>query len=198
MFLVESVAAFVIAGGRSSRMGSDKALLVFNGQTLLQRALAVASTVAPGARIVGHADRYAQFGPVIEDIFPHCGPLGGIHAALAASASDLNLMLSVDMPLMTSAFLAWLLQKAHADPELIVVPEANGGPQPLCAVYRPAVRPAAEQALQRGDFKIARLFAQVPTRIVAEHEIMAAGFSPDLFRNVNTAAEFKELSRQQP
>jgi molybdenum cofactor guanylyltransferase len=196
--VVEGVTAFILAGGRSSRMGSDKALLSFGGHTLLERALQTAAPVAERCVIVGPRERYAAFGEVIEDVYVGCGPLAGIHAALGASNSDLNLMLSVDMPLMTSGFLCWLLQRARAAEELIVVPDALGGLQPLCAVYRRQVRGIAEQALQKGDYKIGKLFALVPTRYLSEQEITASGFSITIFRNVNSREEFEELAISEP
>lgn len=180
------------------RMGSDKALLSFGGQTLLERALQTAAAVAETTVIVGPRERYAAFGEVIEDAYAGCGPLAGIHAALGATNSDLNLMLSVDMPLMTESFLAWLLQKAKAAEELIVVPDALGGPQPLCAIYRRQVRGIAEQALKNGDYKIGKLFALVPTRYISEQEIIANGFSSTIFRNINTREEFEELAISEP
>ncbi len=187
--------AFILAGGRSSRMGSDKALLSLGEQTLLERALRMVSCVTPNVRIVGPRSRYAQFGEVIEDIYQGCGPLGGIHAALKATATDLNLILSVDMPLMNPRFLAWLLQQADDGQQLITVPAADGGQQPLCAVYRRAVMGVVEESLKNGQYKIGRLFAQVPTRVITEEEITAAGFLPAIFRNVNTPEEFEQLSR---
>lgn len=174
-------------------MGSDKALLSFGGQTLLERALQTAAAVAERIAIVGPRECYAAFGEVIEDTYTGCGPLAGIHAALGATNTDLNLMLSVDMPLMTSNFLSWLLQKAKAAEELIVVPDALGGLQPLCAVYRWQVCGITEQALKNGDYKIGKLFPLVPTRYLSEQEITASGFSITIFSNVNTREEFEEL-----
>ncbi|HLI64104.1 MAG TPA: molybdenum cofactor guanylyltransferase [Terriglobales bacterium] len=192
-FPVDNVTAFVLAGGRSSRMGSDKAMLVFNGQTLLQRALQVAAAAAGKTIIVGPKPRYAPLGEVIEDIYAGCGPLSGIHAALQATGTDWNLVLSVDMPRMTSAFLSWLVQQAVATQDSITVPDVLGGPQPLCAVYHRDLRQAAEQALNAADYKIAHLFAKVATRYITEPEIIAAGFSPELFVNINTRGEYERL-----
>jgi molybdopterin-guanine dinucleotide biosynthesis protein A len=189
----DSVTAFVLAGGRSSRMGSDKALLLFHGQTLLQRTLQTAAAVVSKTVIVGPKQRYAALGEVIEDIYADCGPLSGIHAALQATDTDLNLVLSADMPLMSSAFLFWLVRQAAATEHLITVPHLLGGPQPLCAVYHREVRQAAEQALKEADYKIAHLFAKAPTRSITEQEIMAAGFSPELFVNINTPGEYERL-----
>jgi ABC-type transporter Mla maintaining outer membrane lipid asymmetry ATPase subunit MlaF/molybdopterin-guanine dinucleotide biosynthesis protein A len=177
-------------------MGSDKALLQFGGMTLLERALQAGHAIAEKLYIVGQRGRYGQFGEVIEDIYPDCGPLGGIHAALSTTTTDLNLMLSVDMPLMAARFLEWLVRQAQTSRELIVVPDALGGLQPLCAIYRPQARDAAEQALKRGDYKISHLFSAVHTRQILLQEIVAAGFSPDIFRNVNTSEEYEELVRQ--
>ena len=175
-------------------MGSDKALLSLGEQTLLERALQTVSPIASKLCIVGSLARYGQFGTVVEDIYQGCGPLGGIHAALKASDSDLNLILSVDMPMMSSSFLRWLIQQAASGREMITVPDAAGGQQPLCAVYRKAVLKAVEQALRDGQYKIGRLFGQVPTRFIAEEEITGAGFSPEIFRNINTPEEFEQLA----
>ena len=189
---MSDITAFVLAGGRSSRMGSDKALLSFGDQTLLQRSLKTASALAPTVCIVGSTDRYQPFGDVIEDIYPGCGPLGGIHAALAATRTELNLILSVDMPLMSAEFLGWLVQEAMTTQHVIIVPQAAGGYQPLCATYRRGAAAAAEQALKAGDYKVDHLFSRVPTRIITEQEIVAAGFSPEIFRNINTPEEYAQ------
>jgi molybdopterin-guanine dinucleotide biosynthesis protein A len=194
---VDDVTAFILAGGHSSRMGTDKALLPLGRQTLLERALHTAARVANSVFIVGPRDRYSRYGNVVEDVFPDCGPLGGIHAALCITQTELNLMLSVDTPLMGPDFLAWLLEQARASSELIVVPEALGGLQPLAAVYRRPLRAVAEQALKRGDYKIDHLFPLAPTRYISEAEIRAAGFSPLVFRNVNTSEEYADLVQEE-
>ena len=192
---MQGITAFVLAGGRSSRMGSDKAMLSVGEHTLLDRALKAVSLIATKVRIVGPRRRYAAYGEVVEDIYEGCGPLGGIHAALSATDTDLNLLLSVDMPLMSSPFLEWLIQQANSGPEMITVPEADGGQQPLCAVYRKGILETVEQALNNADYKIGRLFAKVPTRIIAEEEITAAGFPLTIFRNINTPEEYDQLIR---
>ena len=79
------VTAFVLAGGKSTRMGTDKAFVTLDGRTLVARALDVARSVTSDVRIVGEPRRFAAFAPVVEDEFPGCGPLGGIHAALRSS-----------------------------------------------------------------------------------------------------------------
>ena len=178
-------------------MGTDKALLSFAEQTLLERALHTAAAVATTVFIVGPCERYAQYGDVVEDVFPDCGPLGGIHAALCITQTELNLMLSVDTPLMSPDFLSWLLDRARASRELIVVPEVLGGLQPLAAAYRRPLRVVAEQRLKNRDYKIADLFSLAPTRYISEAEVVAAGFSPTIFRNVNTSEEYADLVQKE-
>jgi molybdenum cofactor guanylyltransferase len=176
-------------------MGTDKALLPFGEKTLLQLALEKAKLVSPAATIVGARERYACYGEVIEDRFPGCGPLGGIHAALCATQTDLNLVMSVDMPLMSSGFLCWLLEIAASGQELAVVPETRQRLQPLCAVYRRAAQRIIEQALLLNEFKVSSIFTRIPTRYIQEEELVAAGFSPEIFINLNTPAEYEAVGR---
>lgn len=190
---VEDATAFVLTGGRSSRMGSDKAVLSWAGQTLLERTLSVARQACGQVFICGSRERYANFGPVMEDAQLGQGPLSGIQAALHGTQTDLNLILSVDLPLMTAGFLVWLLEQARLGEQSITAPEAQGQVQPLCAVYHRNVAGIVDEALGKGDLKVSRLFQRTATRIIGEHVIRAAGFEPSIFTNVNTPEEYESL-----
>src|SRR2546423_14435993 len=144
---VDDVTAFVLAGGKSTRMGRDKAFLEFKGRILLARALELAAGVADDVRIVGGPRKFAAFGRVIEDIYRERGPLGGIHAALKSSSTRLNLMLAVDLPFVQPEFLKYLISVARETKAMVAVPRAGDGLQPLCAVYPQKIAPAAEQLL---------------------------------------------------
>jgi len=198
--LARDVAAFILAGGKSTRMGADKAFVDYDGRTLLEWALDLAYSVTSTVRIVGNREKFAPFAPVVEDIFQDCGPLGGIHAALRASTTELNLMLAVDTPLVSRAFLQYLISQARGAPEaVVVVPRADRGWQPLCAIYRREFADAAENALRSGRNRIDRLFDEVRTRVIEQKELEGAGFSLAIFRNLNTPEELeKEKSRFQP
>jgi molybdenum cofactor guanylyltransferase len=193
----DNVMACVLAGGRSTRMGTDKAFVMLDGRTLLARALQLCRTVAQDVRIVGDAKKFAPFAPVVEDLFPGCGPLGGIHAALRASQRDFNLVLAVDLPFVTSAILRFLVAEAKASGALVTVPRAAGRWQPLCAVYRPAFADLAEKALSDGRWKIDSLFSAAAAHAVEEDRLLAAGFSPQAFRNLNTPAELAHARNSQ-
>jgi molybdenum cofactor guanylyltransferase len=188
--------AFVLAGGKSTRMGREKAFLPWADGTLLSHTLKLAAGVTPRVRIVGDARKFAAFGVVIEDIYRDCGPLGGIHAALTATTTDLNLMLAVDSPLIEAEFLQFMLGLARDAGAIVTLPRAGGGLQPLCAVYRREFVQPAEQALQARRNKIDALFLSVKTRIIEEDEVTRVGFSAASFRNLNTPEEWKEEQRR--
>ena len=191
------IAAFILAGGKSSRMGSDKAFVVLDGRTLLQRALNLARFLTADVRIVGDRGKFAPFAPVIEDVFRDCGPLGGIHSALRASTAELNLMLAVDVPFLSTALLEYLIMCARkSNTAAVTVAHVSGRLHPLCAVYRPRFVDAAENALRSGRYKIDALFAAPQTRIVSEKELEAAGFFSSMFRNLNTPGEVQAVRNE--
>jgi molybdopterin-guanine dinucleotide biosynthesis protein A len=204
-----SRAGFVLAGGRSSRMGTDKAFLEFKGQTLLDHALKTMADVCDPVAIVGDPAKFAKHEPekheseksgsdryespkhrtVIADIFPGCGPLAGIHAALKHSTADLNLMLAVDLPFVSAALLTFLFEAAEDDnatDAIVTVPRAGKGLQPLCAIYRRAFCTTAEQALLAGNYKIDGTFSGLSVRVLETSELASAGFSEQSFFNLNT------------
>lgn len=193
---IPDVTAFVLTGGKSERMGQDKATLRLpSGNTLLEHALAVAGEVAGEVRIVGPRERYSHLawaGEIVEDIYPHAGPLAGIHAALSQSGTEWNLIIAVDLPRVTSKLLLWLIEQAKTAGKQVAIVSVGKGVQPLCAVYRRDFAATAERALEQGRYKVDASFDPAETHLIAESELSAAGFSPELFTNVNTPDEFRE------
>jgi molybdopterin-guanine dinucleotide biosynthesis protein A len=185
------VVAFILAGGKSTRMGSDKAFLEVEGEILLSRVLKLANAVTRGVRIVGDPKNFAAYGPVIEDVYRDRGPLGGIHAALRSSPAELNLMLAVDLPFLESRFLEYLILQAQESGAVVTVPRMGGRWQPLCAVYRRVFLEVVERSLNEGKNKIDSLFPSVQTRVVDEAELIRAGFTVEKFRNLNTPEELE-------
>jgi molybdenum cofactor guanylyltransferase len=183
------VSVFVLAGGKSTRMGTDKAFVVLDGQIFLAKALELARGVSPDVRIVGDATTFRAFAPVVEDIFRDCGPLGGIHAALRATRTELNLMLAVDSPFVTRELLEFLVDRARDSRAIVTVPQCEGRLQPLCAVYRREFADVAEKSLRAGRFKIGALFEQQIALVIGESELQAAGFPAAMFGNLNTPEE---------
>lgn len=175
-------------------MGADKALLELRGKPLILRAVEVARAAASEVKIVGDPRKFAAFGPVVEDLYRDRGPLGGIHAALANSASEWNLMLAVDLPFVTAQFLEYLLERAKSSNATVTVPYVAGYFQPLCAVYRKAFAAAAGRALAEGKNKIDPLFGEVPLCVISEKDMVENGFDAAIFRNLNTPEEWKSAT----
>ncbi len=184
--------AFILAGGKSSRMGRDKAFLQLRDETLLAHALKLSAAITKEVKIVGDATKFSAFGRVVEDVYPNRGPLGGIHAALSTSSTDLNLMLAVDLPFVGADFLQYLLARARESTAIVTLPRAAGGLQPLCAVYRRPFAEIAEEALRNGRNKIDSLFAKAGTCVIEDDELVRAGFSSEMFRNLNTPDDLEK------
>ena len=191
-----AITAFILAGGRSARMGSDKAFLQLAGRSLLAHALDLARAVTPDLRIVGDPEKFAPFATVVPDLYPARGPLGGIHAALSNSATDLNLILAVDLPFLEPRFLHYLLAEAQSASATVTVPAAAGHLHPLCAMYRKQFGVIAERALAAGRNKVDALFSETPLRILDEQELVTAGFNPSIFRNLNTPEDWQQAKQQ--
>jgi molybdopterin-guanine dinucleotide biosynthesis protein A len=189
--------AFVLAGGQSSRMGCEKALLEFEGQRLIERMLSIARAVDPDARIVASREKFSSYAAVVEDEFSGCGPLAGIHAALHSSRADLNLILAVDMPFVDPEFLRYLAGQAVASGATVTVPQVEGRWQPLCAVYRRNFAEVAGKSLREGKYKIDPLFPEVEVRSIGEKELREQGFTAHMFRNLNTPEDLNSV-RSQP
>jgi molybdopterin-guanine dinucleotide biosynthesis protein A len=191
-----SLTAFVLAGGRSTRMGSDKAFMQLGGQSLLVHALALAQSVTDQVKIVGDPEKFATFGKVIPDIYSARGPLGGIHAALHDSETDCNFILGVDIPFLQPGFVSFLASEAQSSDAIVTVPSTGGYLQPLCGIYRKEFLVPAEAALAAGRNKIDALFSSISVRVIDEQEIVRAGFNPSMFRNLNTPEDWEAAKRK--
>jgi molybdopterin-guanine dinucleotide biosynthesis protein A len=185
---------FVVAGGRSQRMGRDKALLPWAGTTLLRHALFRLQAVCGDVRILcGAEPRYTDYGVAVHtDALPDAGPLGGVHAGLLNLHAPLGLFLGVDTPLIPAALLGALL--SAAEDYDAVVPVVGGRPEPLCAVYRGTCLEPVQRCLEAGGRKMTSFWPEVRVRTLGQEELAAFGDPAELFRNLNTPDEYRRLS----
>ena len=175
---------FVLAGGHSSRMGRDKALLPYQGTTLVQYVARAVQAAAGAVALVGDPARYSALGyPVYRDKFPGCGPLGGVYTALDISSTDWNLIVACDMPAVSVEVLESLIEGANGSGANCVVATGPGGePEPLLAVYHRRCLPLLERAIREKWFKMKELV----TALGAQAQPVHAG----VLSNVNTPAEW--------
>jgi molybdenum cofactor guanylyltransferase len=190
------LSGFVLAGGKSSRMKTDKAFLKFKDETFLGKAFKTLAPLCKNVKIVINKDQKKKF----EEAFPHFdfvfdiytmrGALGGIHAALENCETNFALILAVDLPFVTGEALKKLI--GISDEVSAIVPRQNDKRlQPLCAVYRVSeCLPKLEELLEKDESASVRDFLQlVSTRFVEMTELISGGGDPNLFFNVNEPAD---------
>jgi molybdopterin-guanine dinucleotide biosynthesis protein A len=188
------IEGFVLAGGKSSRMGRDKGLLEIAGKPLLTRAAELLEPLAASVTLIGEPQRYSHLGlPALADRWPGEGPLGGIVTALEASRSPWCLILACDMPFLTPEWLTWLCERAVAlgnGSADAVVPESARDLEPLCAAYKTECAATLRAALTRGVRKVTDAIAGLKLERIPETQWHK--FSPDrsLFRNLNSWEDY--------
>jgi molybdopterin-guanine dinucleotide biosynthesis protein A len=194
---------YVLAGGKSSRMQTDKAFLEINGETFLASAEQILGKAgANPVKIVlnksqtNFIERLPDRVPHIFDIYDNRGALGGIHAALHDCRSEWMIILAVDLPLVTSEAIEDLAQVACSSKDFaaVVPTQSDGRPQPLCAVYRTKdCLPKLEDLLSKNTFASVRDFLELmPTRFLGQDELVTNA-GEDLFFNVNRPSDFQKL-----
>jgi molybdenum cofactor guanylyltransferase len=204
-------AGVVLAGGRSSRMGTPKAALEWHGSTLLRRTVSVVARATDGPVVVVRA--VGQVLPdlpagiqVVDDPRDGKGPLQGIAAGLAALAgrAETAFISSTDMPFLHPAFIRRVLRVLADDPALdVALPVARGYPQPLAAAYRIRLTETAERLVKEDRLRPAFLFdecavARVNDSALRQNPVLAA-LDPDLdsVLNVNTLDDYQQ-ARSRP
>ncbi len=163
-----NVGGFVLAGGQSSRMGTNKALLPLAGRPLIQLAVEKLRTVTDDVRILSSDPQLDAFAPLLPDRHPGCGPLGGMEAALAYSRFEWNLFLGVDMPFVPPTLIADLLRRGLASSgNRIALFTLDGRPQPgLCLLHK-EILPSLEAAIARREYKLLLAFQSAARALVA-------------------------------
>lgn len=187
------LAGFILAGGESSRMGCDKALLELKGAPLVVRTARLVETVAGTPTIVGAPERLGGLGfRVISDDWPGAGPLGGIATALRASNSAWNLIVACDLPYLTKDWLEHIVARALASAADAVLPMNERGAEPLCAIYQKKCEPAIRAALERGTRKVTDGLAGLRVESIEPAEWKAFDSDGLLFKNMNSPADYEE------
>jgi molybdopterin-guanine dinucleotide biosynthesis protein A len=185
-------AGFVLTGGRSSRMGKEKALLEINGTPLVVRAARLLLPLCSSVTLVGQPERYGNFGfAAIADERPDTGPLGGILTALNQASDSWNLIIACDMPYLTEEWLRYLIGRARASRALAVLPESEAGPEPLCAAYHRQAAATIRGEIARGVLKVTRALEALPVERVPPADILPFDPRGVLFQNLNTPEDYE-------
>lgn len=194
------VTGIILAGGKSSRMGSDKGMQKLFGKPLVSYAIEGLCGLCDDIIISSSSAEYAGFGyKVVADEFPGIGPMGGIYSALRQSETNSNLVLSCDMPFVSKELLLFILQNSSG--YKVAVPwQGNRHYEPLCGFYNLTVLDQMRAYIQKGNYKLPDLFEEISiNRLIINSELDF--YQDNLFLNVNSkhdllAAEYMMKSRK--
>lgn len=201
---------FVLAGGESSRMGEDKALVQFAGRPLVEIAVEVLGQAGLETRIAGVRSPLQAFAPVVEDSEPGRGPLGGICAALTSMTARWAVFLPVDLPLIPAVLITLLLDHAEITDAAVTVPSVNGFAQTFPAVVDRNALPALRRELDAGQGGCYSAFQAVAARlgtgmtVISVEAMVQAGHlthprgltAGRWFANVNTPEDIRRTEAQ--
>ena len=181
---------FILVGGKSSRMGTDKARLQLGDCSFTERIAATLSTVTSSVGVVGGSAHNHPGLKSTPDVFTAWGALGGIHAALANCHTEWTMVVACDLPFVTPDLLKRLIQMRSGF-EAVAPLQPNGYLQPLCALYR--VEPClgrAEQLINSGERRPLALLDLVKTRVVQFEELSDLTDADHFFDNINTPDDY--------
>jgi molybdenum cofactor guanylyltransferase len=185
----------ILAGGRSSRMGTDKSFVQVLGRPLIEDILAQTAGLGEETLIVtNRTDDYAYLGvPLFSDVLPDKGALGGLYSALHSATRRHVLCIACDMPFVVPPLLDHLIRlMPEAD---AIVPRLAGEAEPFRAIYSRACLGPIRAALDAGRMRVISFFAEVRVRYVDEIEIDRFDPRHLSFFNVNTPADLEQARR---
>ena len=183
-----SVSAALMAGGKSKRMGQDKAWIELDGEPLIKRVADVLGQVADEVIVVANDPRYESLGlRVVRDRYPNGGALGGIATGVGAATHETVLVAACDMPFLSAD--VWRVLLAHAGEADVVIPRIGGEYETLHALYTKASVPHMARALAENRLRVISFFDQVRVLAIEEAELRAVDPELRAFTNVNTPEE---------
>jgi len=173
----------LLSGGKSSRMGTPKALLMVNGSTLIDTVARAGADFDERILSVNDPSIHTPDGFVrVEDVYRGCGPMGGIHAALLAANCDALVTAPCDAPFYSKALAEYLVQQYEPELDALVLHDSTGRMHPLCGVYTKRCLPVLEKHLTTGRFKLMRMLEEVRLKTITLPEYL----SDSVFENLNT------------
>lgn len=185
------VTGIILAGGKSSRMGVDKGLMLFEDEPMIAHIISTLKKVTSKIIIISKNKEYEAFGfPVFADIIANKGPLGGIYTGLSKSPSEVNIFVSCDTPFLTEDLFKWLLEKS-ADNQ-ITIPSKEGKRNPVIGIYKKGILPELKVLLEKDKLKMMDAVSQLEGNVFElPKQIEDSHSGASIFYNVNTKEDFE-------
>ena len=193
------ISGYVLAGGHSSRMGTDKSLLQLAGKPLIAHAVSKLSRVCADVFILSSNPALAAYAPLVPDVHPNCGPIGGMEAALLHSHHDWNLFLAVDLPFLPSAFTyGWVNRwiQSSDDGARIRLFSDDGRSHPTFCLLHKDVLPFLSEAIRKNDLRLMRVFEETGRELALRSGLPAGTVLQNLAATAPTA-ESSPITRAQ-
>lgn len=185
-----TISGFILAGGLSTRMGSDKALLKIAGEPLLGRMINIIRPFCHRVAVSGMKEDYQVFSTeMIADLVAGIGPISGIYSSLKISNSEWNLLVSVDVPFLNKELLDLLI--LNKDGFDCVIPKHDSGLEPLVGLYHKNALPVVDEMIKNGDYKLMNLLSKLNTRYLDCNFLIKK--YPRLFMNLNRPEDFNSI-----
>jgi molybdenum cofactor guanylyltransferase len=185
---MKAITGIILAGGKSSRMGTDKGLLDLNGKKIVEHIIEQLKPNVGELIIIANNKNYDGFSfQVYQDLVEPCGPMGGIYTALEKSLTENNIVVSCDIPNITSKIIAHII--SNIGDEAVLVPVHNGNIEPLCAVYKKSIAKKIKNLIETGEYKLKDALKTLNTRYIDVSS--SSGFSESVFTNINTPQELE-------
>lgn len=183
--------AFILAGGKSSRMGVDKGLVHLDGKPMIQYIIDTLESLKLPIQIVSNNSEYKNFGyPVFEDLIKDKGPIGGIYTVLSVSDSEVNLILSCDTPFVNTDLIERLI--AQSKNQNVTISEFEGRRHPLIGIYSKSGIKMLESQIEKDELKLSIANELLNVKVVPMDDLN--GILAHAFDNINTQEELKEAS----
>ena len=191
---MDSIEGFILVGGASRRMGTDKARLTLNGLSFVERIAGEVSQITDSISVVGDATTSPSNNlRSVPDVYPRWGALGGVHAALSACSAEYALIVACDFPFVTNQLFR-RMAGLRDDFDAVAPIQNDQIPQPLCALYRiEACLPVAAHMIKSGERKPIALLQSVRTRWVPFHELSDLEGADHFFDNINTPEDYARI-----
>lgn len=197
---LRKLSAIVLAGGGSRRLGRDKALLPWQGRTLIEHIVAQLTELSDDVLVItGLERRYQELldVPIFADKINNIGPMGGLYTGLTHARYEYSLIVACDMPLLTRAIIDLLRSELESSVRA-VVPEVQGHRVPTLAIYHRECLTAIEHLLAQGRTSLQALLDAVPVKIIPEERLRAVDPQLRALLNINTLADWERLAHPAP
>lgn len=193
---LRELSAIVLAGGQSRRLGRDKALLPWQGRTLIEHIVAQLTELSDDVLVItGTERRYQELldVPIFADEIKNIGPMGGLYTGLTHARSEYSLIVACDMPLLTRAIIDLLRSELDSSVRA-VVPEVQGHRVPTLAIYHKECLAVIERLLIQGITALQALLDSAPTKVIPETQLRIIDPELRAFTNLNTLEDWEKLA----